>query len=128
MNKMEKIYTPEQEKPKIYKVGDVMVADNAENVIDEDGVECVLHRAVKGVLYRFSDTNEEAGVLTNSVGSLGDSTGIFADMMSPSVEEIADIVSMPENANMTIPQKYKEIEERYRAELNEKNHTKLKEK
>ena len=109
---MEQISTPEEQKPQIYKVGDV--------ILDYHGNSAGGVDVVKGELYRFKGTNEEAGVLAHSVGPHGESTGIFAHMETTSEGEVANIVDAPKDADMTIPKKYKDAEEGYYSALEEK--------
>ena|SRR3989338_3843136 len=101
----------EDERSRVYKVGDV--------ILDYSGNSAGGIEVIKGELYRFEGTNEEAGVLAHSVGSHGESTGIFANMKTTSEGEVANIICAPRDADMSIPQNYKDIEEGYYKELEE---------
>ena len=101
----------DETRPKIYEVVQV-VLDHSTN--SAGGVD-----VTEGTLYKFVDNNEEAGILAHSVGPLGESTGIFSSMEGTAPQEVAEIVDAPKDANMEIPQEYKENEETYIEALKE---------
>lgn len=93
------------DKPAAYSVGEVLVD------FDSDG-----HNPEYGDLYRSSLTGEEIGVLRGSVGFYGKSTGFFGRHVEGPATSVEDYITPqdpPQDADMSIPEYYKDLEREY---------------